>query len=94
MISSSNVGGALLCFFNGGLNYQIEHHLFPRISHCHYPTIAPVVREFCEERKIPYVHFATVAENVSSCTRHLLDLGANQKPKTANLGANSKFLSM
>ena len=33
--SSSNVGGELLCFMNGGLYYQIEHHLFPRISHCH-----------------------------------------------------------
>ena len=42
--SSSNVGGSLLCFINGGLNYQIEHHLFPRMSHCHYPLIAPMVR--------------------------------------------------
>jgi hypothetical protein len=30
---------------NGGLNYQIEHHLFPRMSHAHYWLIAPVVRE-------------------------------------------------
>jgi fatty acid desaturase (delta-4 desaturase) len=45
--SSSNVGGSVLCFMNGGLNYQIEHHLFPRIQHTHYPLSAPVVREFC-----------------------------------------------
>ena len=42
--TSSNVGGALLCFMNGGLNYQIEHHLFPRIQHSHYPKIAPLVK--------------------------------------------------
>ena len=43
--TSSNVGGSLLCHLNGGLNYQIEHHLFPRVNHCHYPLIAPVVRQ-------------------------------------------------
>ena len=44
VVSSSNVGGSVLCFLNGGLNYQIEHHLFPRVSHTHYPKIAPIVR--------------------------------------------------
>ena len=42
--ASSNVGGWWLCQMHGGLNYQIEHHLFPRMNHCHYPTIAPIVR--------------------------------------------------
>ena len=44
----------------GGINYQIEHHLFPNMSSVHYPTIAPVVREFCRENNIPYVHHATI----------------------------------
>ena len=77
--SSSNVGGPVLCFINGGLNYQIEHHLFPRISHVHYPTIAPVVREFCVSRGIPYVHFPTVLDNVYSCSKHLYAMGTKQK---------------
>lgn len=38
----------------GGMNYQIEHHLFPSISHCHYPKIAPIVKETCKEFNIPY----------------------------------------
>jgi len=84
VISSSNVGGRILCLFNGGLNYQIEHHLFPRISHCHYPTIAPIVRQFCEEKSIPYVHFPTISENIRSCTQHLLDMGSHQTPKNVN----------
>ena len=44
IVPSSNVGGWFLCNLHGGLNYQIEHHLFPRMNHCHYPTIAPIVR--------------------------------------------------
>ena len=73
--SSSNVGGHFLCYINGGLNYQIEHHLFPRISHVYYPTIAPVVKEFCLRRGIPYTHFPSVLENVLSCSRHLYTMG-------------------
>jgi fatty acid desaturase (delta-4 desaturase) len=78
--TASNVGGSFLCFMNGGLNYQIEHHLFPRIQHTHYPLIAPVVRAYCEKKKIPYVHFPTVLENVQSCMRHLYQLGTQTNP--------------
>ena len=83
VVSSSNVGGWLLCQLNGGLNYQIEHHLFPRMNHTHYPKVAPVVRRFCEERGIPYVHFPNVSDNVSSCAMHLWDMGNNEKPKNS-----------
>jgi fatty acid desaturase (delta-4 desaturase) len=82
VVSSSNVGGWWLCQLNGGLNYQIEHHLFPRINHTHYPTIAPVVRQFCKERGVAYVHFDTVAANVASCAKHLADLGSQEFPKS------------
>ena len=73
--TSSNVGGEWLCFINGGLNYQIEHHLFPRMSHCHYPTIAPIVRKYCKKKNIPYKHFSTIGENVHSCVQYLTQLG-------------------
>ena len=73
--SSSNVGGAWLCFINGGLNFQIEHHLFPRMQHSHYPKIAPFVRKFCEDKGIPYVHFPTVQDNLASCVKHLFQMG-------------------
>jgi fatty acid desaturase len=49
-----------------GLNYQIEHHLFPRISHEHYPTVAKVVKQFCKEKEIPYHYFNSFTGNVSS----------------------------
>ena len=38
----------------GGMNYQIEHHLFPTMSHVHYPEIAPIVRQTAKEFGIPY----------------------------------------
>ncbi len=40
----------------GGLNYQIEHHLFPTICHSHYPKIAHIVKNTAEEFNLPY-HF-------------------------------------
>ena len=55
MLTSSNVGGAWLAVLNGGLNYQIEHHLFPRIHHSHYAAIAPLVKDFCQRKNIQYV---------------------------------------
>lgn len=40
----------------GGINYQIEHHLFPNVSHVHYPAISKIVKEYCKTQNIPYVH--------------------------------------
>ena len=43
--------GALFC---GGVQYQIEHHLFPGIAHVYYPEVSRFVKEFCEEHGYPY----------------------------------------
>jgi fatty acid desaturase len=43
--------GRLLC---NGLEYQIEHHLFPAISHVHLPNVSPLVRDFCARTGLPY----------------------------------------
>lgn len=45
---------ALVTQFMGGINFQIEHHLFPSMSHMHYKEIAPIVRDTCREFSIPY----------------------------------------
>ncbi len=57
------------------LYFQIEHHLFPRVNHTHYYKIAPIVREFCEEKDIPYTHFPTIKSNVDGLVKHLCKLG-------------------
>lgn len=41
-------------FYCGGLNYQVEHHLFHKISHVHYPRISKIVQETCKEFNKPY----------------------------------------
>ena len=38
----------------GGMNYQIEHHLFPSLNHAHYPEVSKIVQETCKEFDIPY----------------------------------------
>ncbi|NNC83111.1 MAG: acyl-CoA desaturase [Flavobacteriales bacterium] len=47
-------GNRALSWFIGGLNYQIEHHLFPTICHVHYRNISPIVQQTAEEYGIPY----------------------------------------
>jgi linoleoyl-CoA desaturase len=50
-----------LSWYVGGLNFQVEHHLFPKICHVHYPAIAPIVKQTAEEYGIPYLeqtHFS------------------------------------
>lgn len=44
----------LATFLCGGLNYQIEHHLFPNICHVHYPAISSIVRQKAKKYNVPY----------------------------------------
>lgn len=49
----------LACFICGGLNMQVEHHLFPQICHVHYPKIAEIVKSTAEEFNVPYIEHPT-----------------------------------
>ena len=55
----------------GGLNFQIEHHLFPRICHIHYPAISAVVEATCNEYGVRYVSHKTFWAGVTSHYRWL-----------------------
>lgn len=59
----------------GGLNFQIEHHLFPRISHVHYPKISKIVKETCAEYGINYRDYPTVVKAIKSHIMHLKMVG-------------------
>lgn len=48
------MGNKFLSWCIGGLNFQVEHHLFPDICHVHYPKIAPIVQEVTREFALPY----------------------------------------
>jgi len=69
--SSSTVGGRVLGFFHGGLNYQIEHHLFPRISHVHYYKIKPIIQEWCKKNNVKYNYYNNLWDNIYSCYKYL-----------------------
>jgi fatty acid desaturase len=59
-----------LDFYFGGLNSQIEHHLFPRVAHHRYRAMRPIVRAFCGERGLAYEE-ATFLQALRSVGRHL-----------------------
>jgi linoleoyl-CoA desaturase len=65
----------VLNWYIGGLNYQIEHHLLPHVSHVNYPLIAPIVQKTCEEFGIAYVSHPTWRQAFMSHWRELRSLG-------------------
>lgn len=69
-------GNRVLSWLIGGLNFQVEHHLFPRISHAHYPMVARVVEATCREYDVPYLFHRTFAAGIASHYRLLRRLGA------------------
>lgn len=73
----------LVTFYVGGLNYQIEHHLFQRICHVHYPAIAPIVEQTAREYGVPYLRNNTVSDAVASHVRLLQHLGLHDTLKMA-----------
>lgn len=68
-------GSKLAAWYCGGLNFQIEHHLFPRICHVHYPAISKIVENTCREFGISYVSYPTLREAVVAHWRFLKELG-------------------
>ena len=62
-------------WYIGGLNFQIEHHIFPNICHIHYPKIAPIVEATAKEYGIPYILKPTLWDALVSHTRKLKELG-------------------
>lgn len=68
-----------LTFYLGGLNYQIEHHLFTRISHIHYPHLAPIVQKTCEKFGIRYRINKTLWGAIRSHYQFLKKMGRQNK---------------
>jgi linoleoyl-CoA desaturase len=77
METTSNFGrhNRLLCWYVGGLNFQIEHHIFPRVCSVHYPAISDLVRATAAEYGIVYHQHDTLREAIRSHYRMLRELG-------------------
>lgn len=75
----------LLTWYVGGLNFQVEHHLFPTIAHAHYPALARIVRERAEREGVPHLSHPTFFAAIRAHYRHLKSLG---RPADGAVAAN------
>jgi len=64
-----------ISYYVGGLNFQVEHHLFPRICHVHYPALAPIVASTAREYGIPYLENPGFMDALRSHVRTLRRFG-------------------
>lgn len=62
-------------WYTGGLNHQIEHHLFPNICHVHYNKISQFVKEAAQEANLPYYEYKSMRAAVIAHFKHLKELG-------------------
>lgn len=70
-------GSVLVGFLTGGLNYQVEHHLFPKICHVHYPQISKIVEQVAKKHNVPFHSNPTFFSALASHARLLKKLGQN-----------------
>lgn len=70
----------LLSWYIGGLNFQLEHHLFPLIASRHYPSIHQIVKKLATERGLPCVEFETFLSALKSHVLHLKNLSVAPSP--------------
>ncbi len=86
MYTTCNYGSTpFMNFFFGGLNHQIEHHLFPGICHIHYPKISKIVRATAKEFDLPYWEFSSFRETLGKNLEFLYKMGHQPelKPSTS-----------
>lgn len=67
----------------GGLNFQIEHHLFPKISHVHYPALSKIIQEVCEEYELNYIAYPTVVKAIRAHVNFLKEMGRGDQLEMA-----------
>jgi linoleoyl-CoA desaturase len=77
----------IMSWLVGGLNFQIEHHLFPRISHVHYPAISELVEQTCREFGIKYTVHRSFRAGIASHFRWLRRMGM---PDSADIGVGPR----
>ncbi|HSN15894.1 MAG TPA: acyl-CoA desaturase [Anaeromyxobacteraceae bacterium] len=69
-----------LSWYLGGLNFQVEHHLFPKICHVHYPALAPIVEATCRDHGVRYRAQPTLRGALAANVRWLWLMGGHGAP--------------
>lgn len=77
--SRNIIGSPVVDFFMGGLNYQVEHHLFPSMPRAHLKDAQPIVEEYCQEIDLPYVKVGFV-QSYRQILSYLHAVGTGQQP--------------
>ncbi len=82
LLTTTNFGNRSKWFswYVGGLNFQIEHHLFPNVCHVHYRKISKIVQETAREFGLPYKSSTTFLEALRGHARLLKQLGMKPQP--------------
>jgi len=91
VLTSSNfaIDSIFWTIVSGGLNFQIEHHLFPGVNHFHLAKISPIVQQTCKEFGIPYQLFPSFSSALGSYYSHLRNMGVDPS-RPASSGSRLK----
>jgi fatty acid desaturase len=82
VLTSRNIhGGRFTDFALGGLNYQVEHHLFPHMPRPNLRSAQPIIQQFCAAHGLPY-HETSLIDSYAQTLRHLDAVGHNPQPAT------------
>lgn len=71
-----SISNPILTWFIGGLNFQIEHHLFPQMSHLNYRAIHPTVENFCKKNQLPYYVHSSLWAATKAHYKYLKTMGS------------------
>jgi fatty acid desaturase len=83
VLTTRNVRGGLLTdFMLGGLNYQVEHHLFPNMPRANLRKAQPIVRAYCERLHVAYLESSLIS-SYAQAVRHLHEVGAPLRRRRA-----------
>jgi fatty acid desaturase (delta-4 desaturase) len=86
--TTSTYGAYIAGALTGGLNLQVEHHLFPRMSSAYYPRIAPTIRAICKKYGVRYVYYPWIWQNFISTLKYMHKAGTGEhwkNPLSGNL---------
>lgn len=85
LITTCNYGmnSKVLSWFVGGLNFQIEHHLFPDVCHIHYPEISKIVQQTTKEFELPYNAFNSFGQAIWSHFHLLKEMGKPEEMRVS-----------
>eukprot|EP00238_Polyblepharides_amylifera_P014963 CAMPEP_0196579002 /NCGR_PEP_ID=MMETSP1081-20130531/15626_1 /TAXON_ID=36882 /ORGANISM="Pyramimonas amylifera, Strain CCMP720" /LENGTH=546 /DNA_ID=CAMNT_0041898427 /DNA_START=112 /DNA_END=1752 /DNA_ORIENTATION=+ len=95
ILTSANWGNKIGCFFTGGLNLQIEHHLFPAVSFMHYPAISNIVREEATKLGVPYNEYKWLPQIIVKFQNFMKKAGnapappGNKMPERGGIGSTT-----